>query len=79
MIVATLDRVSAHAREVHPGRVLLTAVAAALFGLGWLAARAVTTLVAAALWSAAAVSLGWREARPGRGEPGGPPRMRLVA
>jgi hypothetical protein len=79
--VATLDQVAARAREVHPGRVLLTAVAAVLFGLGWLAARAVTLAVAVALWSAAAVSLGWREARPRRAaEPGGPPpRVRLVA
>lgn len=71
MTVATLDQVSIRAREAdlaaaarHIARVLLTALAAALFALGWLAARTVTAVTSAALWCAAAVALGWREARP---------------
>lgn len=78
MSVLTLDRVAARRAELDPaaaarraGRALLTALAAVLFALGWLAGRTVTLAVAAArlvaavaLWCAAAMALGWREARP---------------
>lgn len=71
MSVATLDQVSARARDIHLGRVLLTALAAVLFALGWLAARTVTGAVTVTLWCAAAVALGWRDARPkARGDGG---------
>ena len=76
MAVATLDEVTARSRELDVaagarrfGRALLTVLAAVLFAVGWLAARVVTLTVAAALWSCAAVALGWREARPVRAGP----------
>ena len=73
MSVPTVEQVSARAREVdvraglsRAGRALLTALAAVLFAVGWLAGRTVTLAVAAVLWSCAAVALGWREARPAK-------------
>ena len=35
-----LDRIEDRARHAHPGRVLLTLLAAALFALGWLTCKA---------------------------------------
>ncbi len=64
MTTLTLDQTSVRARDIHLGRALLTVLAAVLFALGWLAGRAVTGAVAVTLWCAAAVALGWRDARP---------------
>lgn len=76
MSTVTLDQVSARAREIDVRRALLTAVAAVLWSVGWLVGRTVTMAVAAVLWSVAAVSLGWRDARPVRD---GQQRLRSVA
>ena len=54
-----VDRISAQARDVHAGRVLLTVFAALFFGLGWLAAKAWLAVA----WCAVAVKVGWQEAR----------------
>jgi hypothetical protein len=58
-----VDRITAEARETHPGRALLTLVAAVLFGMGWLAAKAVGVVWLVLAWSFAAVKVGWQDAR----------------
>lgn len=58
-----LDRISAEAREVHFGRLMLTIVAGILFGIGWLAAKSVALVWRAVAWVAVAVKIGWMEAR----------------
>ena len=55
-----LDEITAQAREVRPGRTLLTVVAAVLFGLGWVTARVFSVAWLAAMWSGVAVREGWR-------------------
>lgn len=78
MAAVSPDRVFARTREFRRadvGRVLLTAAAAVLWSLGWLAGMVVTAVV----WSVAAISLGWRDARPVRSRTPGEPRMRVVA
>ena len=71
-----LARIGQQARQAHPGRMLLTAIAAVLFGAGWLAfkTRAVVRLAAAwcsaaAIWCGAAAIEGWQSARAGREAP----------
>jgi hypothetical protein len=59
-----LDRISEQAREIRPGRALLTIIAAMLFALGWITAKMLTVAWLAILWSFAAVKVGWQEARP---------------
>ena len=56
-----LERISAEARQVHLGRVLLTVFAALFFAVGWVAAK---TFLAVA-WCGVAVKVGWQEARSG--------------
>jgi hypothetical protein len=58
-----VDRITAEAREAHPGRALLTLIAGVLYGLGWLAAKTVAVLWLAVAWSFAAVKVGWQDAR----------------
>jgi len=58
-----VDRISAEAREVHFGRVLLTIVAAVLFGIGWVAYKVCRTALLALAWCAVAVKVGWQDAR----------------
>lgn len=58
-----LDRINAEARDVEIGRAVLTAVAAVLFAIGWLAAKVVGVVWLSIAWSATAVRLGWSEAR----------------
>jgi membrane protein required for beta-lactamase induction len=62
-----VDRITEEARQVHPGRTLLTVIAAILFGLGWLVAKAFGVTWFALVWAAVAVREGWREARPKQG------------
>lgn len=59
------DRVAAEARPVqlHPGRALLSFLAGALYLVGWLPSKALHLAGRAVGWSAAAVRLGWRDAR----------------
>jgi hypothetical protein len=55
-----VDRISAEARQVQLGRTLLTLLAGFFYVLGWLAGKAIGGLA----WCAAAVKVGWQEARP---------------
>lgn len=57
-----VDRIAAEARELHPGRTLLTVLAASLFALGWLAGRTVSVAWAACAWCLAAIKVGWADA-----------------
>ncbi|HEU4542571.1 MAG TPA: hypothetical protein VFR23_15700 [Jiangellaceae bacterium] len=58
-----VDEITRQAREVRFGRVLLTVIAAVLFGIGWIVAKTFTVLWFALAWSATAVKLGWQEGR----------------
>jgi uncharacterized membrane protein YedE/YeeE len=58
-----LDRITAEARQVQFGRVVLTVLAAVLFGVGWVVARAFGVLWLVAAWTATAVRIGWQEGR----------------
>ena len=64
-----LDRIERRARRAHPGRVLLSVVAAVLFGLGWLAYRLCAITWLAVAWCGSAVIEGWQTARAGREAP----------
>jgi hypothetical protein len=55
-----LDEIDARAREVRPGRTVLTLIAGALFGAGWVAAKAFAVAWLALTWSWAAVGVGWQ-------------------
>ena len=67
-----VDEITARAREVKPGRTVLTLIAAVLFGMGWVAARVFAVLWLAFTWSWAAVSVGWAAAH-------GPSRAQQIA
>jgi hypothetical protein len=71
-MTAVLDRfpveeITREAREIHPGRTLLTWVAALLFGVGWLAFKAFAVLWLAAAWVFVATRKGWRAAKVNHG------------
>lgn len=68
-----VTRISADARQVRPdevaaraARLLLTLVASLLFAVGWCAAKTVAGVWLAAVWTFAAVRVGWQEARKSR-------------
>jgi hypothetical protein len=61
-----LDRINREAREVHFGRVLLTVIAAVLFGVGWIVAKTFTVVWLGCAWSATAVRIGFEAGRAGR-------------
>lgn len=63
-----VDRISVEARDIHLGRTLLTIVALVLWGIGWVAGKALVVVWAAVAWSAAAVKVGWADARQPAGE-----------
>ncbi|MFC9089003.1 hypothetical protein [Nocardiopsis dassonvillei] len=58
-----MERITDRARQIHPGRVALTAVGAALYGLGWVLAHAVIAVWRVIAWCAAAVMVGVSDAR----------------
>lgn len=60
-----VERITTEARKVFFWQSVLRLLAAALFGVGWLAAKACAVLWLAAVWSVTAVRLGWQEARRG--------------
>jgi hypothetical protein len=64
-----LDRIERRARQAHPGRAVLVAVASVLFGLGWLAFKACALAWFAAAWCASAVIEGWQQAKAGQRAP----------
>lgn len=58
-----VDRVTAEAKDVHVGKLILVAFAAVFFAIGWVSAK----LFLAVAWTIAAVKVGWLEAGgPGR-------------
>lgn len=54
-----LDDITAQARQVKFGRLLLTIFASVLFAIGWLAARTFFCIA----WCSVAVKVGWKEGR----------------
>lgn len=60
-----LDRIATEARQVRFWRTVLTALAGLLFGVGWLVAKGFAVVWLAVAWCAAAVKVGWQEARGG--------------
>lgn len=64
-----LDQITARAREVRPGRTVLTLIAGALFGLGWITAKVFSVAWLCLAWSLAAVQTGYEAAHgPTRGQ-----------
>lgn len=57
-----LERINAEARDIHPGRTLLTIIAAVLYGIGWIARKTFVVLWLILTWSWTAIRLGWQEA-----------------
>jgi len=55
-----LDAITEQARQVRPGRTLLTVIAAVLFGAGWVTARVFAVAWLSAMWCGVAVREGWR-------------------
>jgi hypothetical protein len=63
-----VDEITAQAKRVRFWRTVLTLVAGALYGLGWVTARAFALVWLAASWCWVAVREGWRASRgPSRG------------
>lgn len=54
-----VDEISARARQVDVGRVLLTLIAAIFYSVGWTAGKALLAVA----WCAVAVKVGFQEAR----------------
>lgn len=60
---ADIDRINEEARRIDVGRALLTAIAAVLYAVGWLAGKLFTIFGFVVNWTVAAVMIGWRDAR----------------
>jgi hypothetical protein len=60
---ALTERITVEARQIHFWRTVLTVIAGLLFGLGWITYKAAAGLWLVAAWCAAAVKVGWQEAR----------------
>lgn len=58
-----LNRIAERRQEMHPARALLGLIAVLLAGLGRLAFAVVAGVWLVATWCAAAVAVGWAEAR----------------
>lgn len=65
-----VEEITQEARDIHPGRTLLTWVAALLFGVGWVAYKTCAVLWLAAAWVFVAVRKGWRTAKVSHGPAG---------
>lgn len=63
----TTADIARQAREIHPGRTLLTWVAALLFGIGWITSKTFMVLWFVAVWMFVATREGWRTAKVNRG------------
>jgi hypothetical protein len=66
----TTADITRQAREIHPGRVLLSAIAGVLFALGWIISKTFAAVWFIAMWTFVATREGWREARREPGRPG---------
>ena len=58
-----LDRITAEAKQVRPGRAVLLALAGLLYAIGWLTAKAFGLVWLAIAWTGTAVRVGWADAR----------------
>jgi hypothetical protein len=58
-----VERISREARQIQFRRVLLTLFAGLFFAVGWSVAKMFGVLWLAVAWSAAAVKVGWQDAR----------------
>jgi hypothetical protein len=54
-----VDSITAQAKQVRPGRAVLTFIAAMLFGLGWVTSRVFAVAWLGFAWSWTAVRVGW--------------------
>lgn len=66
-MVTTLDRIAVEditrqAREISPGRTLLTWIGALLFAVGWIVRKTFTVVWLVGAWVFVAAREGWREA-----------------
>ena len=57
------ERITAEAREVHPGRAILTGIAAVLYVAGWVTYKVLAALWLCVAWCCVAVRVGWSDAR----------------
>lgn len=57
-----VDEITRQARQVTPGRTMLTWIGAVLFALGWVVHKVFTVAWFVAAWAFVAVREGWREA-----------------
>lgn len=58
-----LDQISAHAKEIHFWRTVLTVLAGMLAGVGWIVFHLFAVTWRAATWTYAAVRYGWDQAK----------------
>lgn len=65
----TVGDITRQAREVTPGRVLLSVIGGLLFALGWIVAKLFGVLWFSMVWCGVAVRAGFRDAR-GKPPPG---------
>lgn len=65
-------RISARARDVHPGRVLAAVIAGLLFGAGWAVCKVLSAAWYAVAWCGVAAAEGWGAARDDGGVRRGP-------
>ncbi|HTI28263.1 MAG TPA: hypothetical protein VL652_45190 [Kutzneria sp.] len=58
----SVEDITRQAREISPGRTLLTWIGALLFALGWVLRKTFALLWLASAWAFVAAREGWREA-----------------
>lgn len=58
-----VERVESEARQIRPGRTVLTVIAAVLYAVGWLIGQVFRAVWLVVSWSLAAAKVGFREAR----------------
>jgi hypothetical protein len=58
-----VERVENEARQIRPGRTVLTVIAAVLFAVGWLVGLVVRGVWLLISWSLAAAKVGFADAR----------------
>lgn len=69
--LTTAEDITTQAREIHPGRTLLTGVAGVLFALGWVVGKTFMLAWFVIMWMFVATREGWRTAKLSH-EPGRP-------
>lgn len=62
-----VDRITDQARQIQFWRTVLTVIAGVLYGAGWVAYQVCAVSWLAVAWCAAAVKVGWSDARRRRG------------